>query len=176
MTRTMTAAAALACLLAGRPASPDPSAAAPSLDGKGALQRLKALAGEWQGHMTTEDGPPMIVRYEVGSGGTIVKETLFPGSDHEMLSVYHLVGGELVMTHYCAMGNQPKMKLNRAASNAGELVFDFDGGTNFDPAKDTHIHSGRISLADPNRVVAEWAHFTGGKQTGSAKMWVSRKK
>lgn len=46
------------------------------------------------------------VRYEVGSGGTIVRELLFPGTEHEMLSVYHLGGGQLVATHYCAVGNQ----------------------------------------------------------------------
>jgi hypothetical protein len=145
-------------------------------DGKAALQSLKALAGEWQGHHTTEDGPPVAVRYEVGSGGSIVKETIFPGTEHEMLSVYHVVGGDLVATHYCAMGNQPRFKLNRAASTGGELVFDFDGGTNFDPAKDPHVHSGRISIAGPDRLSAEWMHFGGGKQTGSVKMWVSRKK
>jgi hypothetical protein len=157
-------------LAAGAAAAP-----APAPDGKAALERLKALAGEWQGHMTTEDGPPVALRYEVGSGGTVVKETLFPGSKHEMLSVYHVVGGELVLTHYCAMGNQPRMKMS-PASTASDLVFDFDGGTNFDPAKDPHVHSGKITLVAPDRLYAEWHHFAGGKRSGEAKIWISRKK
>ena len=47
---------------------------------------------------------------KVTAGGSAVHETLFPGSAHEMVSVYHLDGADLVMTHFCALGNQPRMK------------------------------------------------------------------
>ena len=46
-------------------------------DGQAALARLRALAGEWQGTAETPDGPAAAARYEVGSGGTIVRELLF---------------------------------------------------------------------------------------------------
>ena len=87
-------------------------------------------------------GQAATVTYRVASGGSVVEETLFPGTPHEMISMYHLVDGELVLTHYCAMANQPRMRLDRKASTPDRLVFAFDGGTNFDPAKDTHVHSG----------------------------------
>jgi hypothetical protein len=144
------------------------------VDGKAAFERLKSLAGEWQGTAGGESGMPATVRYEVGSAGTIVRELLFPGTEHEMLSVYHLVGGQLVATHYCAMGNQPHFKLQ--AATADELVFGFDGGTNFVPATDTHIHSGRIRLVGPDRLEANWTVFAGGKQTGSNSFSLTRKK
>jgi hypothetical protein len=145
------------------------------VDGQGAFERLKSLAGEWQG--TAGDGgaaTPATVRYELGSGGTIVRELLFPGTEHEMLSVYHLVGGQLVATHYCAMGNQPHFKL--ASATADEMVFDFDGGTNFEPARDAHIHSGRLRLVGPDRLAAEWTVFAGGKKTGTNRFSLTRKK
>ena len=85
------------------------------VDGKAALERLKTLAGTWRGHVVTEDGPPATVVYSVTAAGTAVTEALFPGTSHEMLTVYHLEGDDLVLTHYCAMGNQPRMKLARAA-------------------------------------------------------------
>ena len=44
-------------------------------------------------------------------GGSAVTETLFPGTAHEMMSVYHMDGDDLVLTHYCAGGNQPRMML-----------------------------------------------------------------
>ena len=75
-----------------------------------------------------------------------MQETLFPGTPNEMISMYHLADGQLVMTHYCAMGNQPRMKLDAQASTPDKLVFAFDGGTNFDPAKDGHVHSGSLTL------------------------------
>jgi hypothetical protein len=151
------------------------AAAAPAAaDGKAAFERLKSLAGEWHGAVTTETGPPAAVRYEVGSNGTIVRELLFPGTEHEMMSVYHLAGGELVLTHYCAMGNQPRMRLK--AATAEELVFDFDGGTNVAPERDAHIHSGRIAFTGPDRVYAEWDVFDGGRRSGTHKLFMSRKK
>jgi hypothetical protein len=89
-------------------------AQAPSVDGKAAFERLKTLAGTWQGQ--AGHGPAdqaATVTYRVASGGSVVEETLFPGTPHEMISMYHLVDGQLVMTHYCAMANQPRMRSTR---------------------------------------------------------------
>ena len=115
------------------------------VDGKAAFERLKSLAGTWEGQAGHgQPGQAATVTYRVASGGSVVEETLFPGTPHEMISMYHVVDGELVLTHYCAMANQPRMRLDRKASTPDRLVFAFDGGTNFDPAKDTHVHSGVV--------------------------------
>ena len=79
------------------------------------------------------------VIYKLTGAGSALVETQFPGSDHEMVSVYHLDGDDLRMTHYCAAGNQPRVKLDRANSKPDELIFVFDGGTNLDPAE-RHAH------------------------------------
>jgi hypothetical protein len=152
-----------------------PAAAAP--DSKAAFERLKALAGAWEGKAGHGDQlqPGATVRWENISNGTAVMETLFPGSPHEMRSVYFLDGGELVLTHYCAMGNQPRMKLSPASTDR-TLVFDFAGGTNVDPAKDVHVHSGKIQLAGPDALEAEWTVWGGGKQTGANRFVLARKK
>jgi hypothetical protein len=148
-------------------------AAAGAADGKAAFERLKSLAGEWQGTVTPT-GQPAAIRYELGSGGTIVRELLFPGTEHEMLNVYHLVDGQLVATHYCAMGNQPHFKLQ--AATADELVFGFAGGTNFVPGKDPHIHDGRIKFVAADRIEEDWTAFAAGKQAGDHRFVMTRKK
>ena len=85
------------------------------------------------------------VVYKLTGGGSAgIVETQFPGSDHEMVSVYHLDGDDLRMTHYCVAGNQPHVKLDRANSKPDQLIFVFDGGTNLDPHKDMHIHGVKI--------------------------------
>ncbi len=147
-----------------------------ALDDKAAFERLKQLAGEWQGTAMTKEGPSVQVRYEVISNKSALMETLFPGTDHEMRSVYFMDGGHLVMTHYCAMGNQPHMKLQTSTSGLTELVFDFAGGTNMDPAKDTHIHSGKITLLDGEHVEAVWTVYQGTQQTGANRLYLTRKK
>jgi hypothetical protein len=161
-------------LRGGRGRGPPPLAADPAPASKAAFAQLKALAGAWEGKAGHgEQLGPAAVRWEVVSAGTAVMETLFPGTDHEMRSVYFLDAGELVLTHYCAMGNQPRMKLS-AASTDRELVFDFAGGTNVDPAKDVHVHSGRIEIAGPDALEAEWTVWGGGKQTGSNRFVLRR--
>lgn len=162
----------LAALLAGGDADGKVDG---KVDGKATLARLKSLAGEWRGHVVTEDGPPATVVYAVTAAGTAVTESLFPGTDHEMLTVYHLEGDDLVLTHYCAMGNQPRMKLARTAgTDPVELRFDFAGGTNMDPARDAHMHAGRMTLKGADRLEAEWAVYDKGKQTGSNKFYLNR--
>lgn len=156
----------LAVLLAAAPAR--------AIDGKAAFNSLKQLAGNWTGHAETADGPPAIARYELISGGTAVMETLFPNTADEMRSIYFLEGGDLVLTHYCGMGNQPKMKLDAAASSPEKLIFTFVGGTNFDPAKDGHVHSGHIELTGRNKIRHEWDFYHGGKRAGSNRLFLDR--
>jgi hypothetical protein len=147
------------------------------VEAKAAFGRLKSLAGEWKcearegGHAP---GQPSKIVYRVTANGSAVMETFFPGTDHEMVSMYHLDGDELKMTHYCAMGNQPRMRLDKKASTSDELKFVFDGGTNLDPEKDMHMHSGRIAFRDAGRVEAEWDGYKGRDKVGTHKLSLSR--
>jgi hypothetical protein len=143
-------------------------AAEPSakVEPKAAFERLKSLAGEWQGQAGHgEQKFPASVTYKLASNGTVVMETLMPGTPHEMVSMYHLADGELVMTHYCGMGNQPRMKLDTAGSTPDELKFAFVGGTNLDPAKDGHIHAGALKFEGAG-LSSDWTFWTGGKEAG----------
>ena len=84
---------------------------------------MKKLAGTWL--LADKDGKPtdqIASIIKVTAGGSVVHETLFPGQPHEMVSVYHRDGADLVMTHYCALGNQPRMKAD-PKSPANQIHF-----------------------------------------------------
>jgi len=149
---------------------------APGADPKAALERLKRLAGDWEGHLMTPDGPPVSVSYAVTSAGSVVMERLAAGTDHEMVSMYHMDGKDLVMTHYCAAGNQPHLRWNPANSSATELVFDFAGGSNMDPAVDGHMHSGKMMLKDDSHIENVWIGYDQGKPAGDKRFILARKK
>src|SRR5262245_36005983 len=75
------------------------------------LEKLKKLEGTWL--LADEDGKPtkqIASIIKVTAGGSVVHETLFPGQPLEMISVYAVDGADLIMTHYCVLGNQPRMK------------------------------------------------------------------
>ena len=147
-----------------------------AVTGSAAFESLKKLAGEWQGTMTEKDkGPQMTLTYRLTANGSALIETIFPGTEHEMVTVYHMNGNELVLTHYCAGGNQPQMELDKT-STAQKLVFNFSGGTNLNESKDAHMHSGRIALIDENSIECSWDGYQEGKKTGENKFYLSRKK
>ncbi len=170
MLKRMAAAGVIFLGLAGSIIAVTPGEKAASSRGiepREAFEKLKGLAGDWKaGAKTDHDGhlgkDANKVNFRVTAAGSALIETQFPGSDHEMVSVYHMDGDNLLMTHYCAAQNQPRLKLNKDASTASRLVFDFDGGTNFNPAKDIHIHSAVINL-DGKTVKGEWAAYQNGK-------------
>jgi hypothetical protein len=120
-----------------------------------ALARLKAMAGKWDTHLMTPDGPRADVEYRVTSGGTVVMETLFQGTGHEMITMYSVDGNDLLATHYCSMGNQPTMKLDLSASTADNLVFRFVS-VRGEHAHEDHITDGRIRFLTGGAVEAQW--------------------
>jgi len=152
----------------GTPARADTTAPA-------AFERFKALAGEW---VAAEDGEmakkgDLVARYAVTAAGSAVVETIFPGTSHEMVTVYHADGPDLVLTHYCVEGNQPRMR----ARNAGSSRFDFayDGGTNIDPGRDRHMHSASVELLGPDEIRSVWTELAEGKPVLVVKSHLVRK-
>lgn len=148
------------------------------------FEQLKSLAGTWHGprqssneelQAEAEALPPTIHEFRVSAAGTVVMETMGPGTDHEMINMYHLDGNDLVLTHYCAGGNQPTMRLNRDKSTADHLVFDFTGGTNLDPAVDQHIHAARITMVDADTLDSTWIGWAEGEAAGEMTFHLNRK-
>jgi hypothetical protein len=140
-----------------------------------AFAKLKTLAGDWEGKVDDRaTGGPIKVNYRVTSGGSVVMETLFSGTDHEMVTMYHLENGKLVLVHYCAAGNQPRMKMTKA-STPTELVFEFDGGTNLKAAKDMHMHSAKVVWDSPDAIRGVWSAYKDGKPAGEHTFFLNRR-
>ncbi len=140
-----------------------------------AFERMKQLAGEWEGTATFGDGAGEPARLAIKStaGGSALVETEFPGTDEEMISVIYLDKGEVVLTHYCHLHNQPHMKGRLV--NPNEVSFDFASGSNIDPKTDMHMHSARYRFIDDDHFISTWTLYEGGKPTADAKMDMKRK-
>jgi hypothetical protein len=141
----------------------DDKPAKPAANTHPGFERLKKLAGTWV--EADKDGKPtdkVVSVIKVTAGGSTVHETLFPGTHMEMVSVYHRDGADLVMTHYCMLGNQPRMKADPKAP-ANQLHFQFAGGTNLDPAKDMHMHEGTVTFIDDDHIEVQGVGWVDGK-------------
>ena len=156
------------------------TAAPPAISGTAAeaataFGRLKGLAGEW---IAAEDGEmfkkgDVVARYAVTAAGSAVVETVFPGSPHEMVTVYHAEGPDVVLTHYCMEGNQPRMRARNA--KGAKLEFAFDGGTGIDPKKDRHMNSATLELVGDDELRSVWTEIEAGKTVFVAKSRLVRK-
>jgi hypothetical protein len=131
-----------------------------------ALEKMKKLAGTWM--MADKDGKAtdqVASIVKVTAGGSAVHETLFPGQPLEMISVYTVDGSDLYMTHYCVLGNQPRLKAD-PKSPENQIVFRFIGGGNLDVTKDKHMHDATLTIVDDDHLEV---NGTGWENGGPAK-------
>ncbi len=139
------------------------------------FERLKKLAGSWEGtHKMGNQEDAVRVEYAVTSNGSAVVEKLFPGTPHEMVSVYHDdKNKKLSMTHYCGVGNRPQMDL--ASSSEKEMTLSLSANSEIDP-KEGHMHSLTIDFIDDDHIVHHWAMYQDGQQIDSAVFTLQRVK
>ena len=142
-----------------------------------AFERLKAMEGEWidvTGAFGTKGA--VVATYKVtGSGNTVIES--FPvGTPHEMTTVYHRDGTSVVLTHYCSGGTQPRMRAKEINGNV--LEFSFDGGTNIDVAKTSHMHNMQWEFLSKDEIKAVWHNWSNGKEDAAhlGAMHLRRKK
>jgi len=141
------------------------------------LEPFAQLVGEWEGREVSGKNAEqdLKVKYKVTSAGSAVVETLFPDSPHEMVTIICPDGDQLVLTHYCALGNQPRMKA-KAKSDGNKVAFKFDSATNLKSDNDPHMHEVTYTFVDKDTLKTEWVHYDGGKPTGTAIFEFKRKK
>ncbi|MAF64709.1 MAG: hypothetical protein CMJ84_03485 [Planctomycetes bacterium] len=149
---------AVAALLALGACSAPPKGE-PGPDARAQFERFVALEGDWR-IIGGDHTVGATHTYRTIANGSAVVETIFPGQPHEMVTVYHLDGPSLVLTHYCALGNQPRMV---ASAGEGETIrFRFDSGGNLSVGTDPHMHDARFTFADEERFTSTWTQWDGG--------------
>lgn len=132
------------------------------------FDQMKTMVGEWVeadelAAATKEKRAPQIASsFRLTGDGSALCETMFAGTPHEMVTIYHPDGDGLMLTHYCAAHNQPQMKAAKPA-DSHKIEFKFAGGANIDPATTGHMHDLTLTFVDADHVKAEWAYFSDGK-------------
>ena len=129
-----------------------------------AFESLKKLVGDW----SSPEGPhgkPVETRFRLTAGGSVLIETLFPGTPEEMVTMYHMDGDDLLLTHYCMLGNQPRLKAE-STNDANKISFKSVGGTNM-KLTDMHMGQAILTLVGKDSFEADWCSCSGGKPDGN---------
>lgn len=132
----------------------------PAFDSAAAFSRLKSLAGEWQAD--TAMGKVQLT-YEVIAGGTAVVERERGEHMPEMMTVYHMDGKRLLLTHYCMAGNQPRMEAQAYDPASGEIQFRFLDATNLASPAAGHMRNATFRLTDERHMSSDWQFYQNGR-------------
>ena len=123
---------------------------------------LASLVGEWQGK--DAEGKPMTVSYHWTGGGTSLVETMAMAEKPAMTTMYHTDKGSLMLTHYCKLGNQPRMRADVSEGDAKTLAFNFVDATNLAKPTDAHMHKMSFAFQDEDHFTQEWVLSKDGKE------------
>jgi hypothetical protein len=122
---------------------------------------LKTLAGNWEGK--NNQGQTMRVSFRETAGGSTLLSEIHGQGPENMISMFHLDGDRLLMTHYCGAGNQPRMKAT-LSPDGKSVSFDFVDATNLAAPDAGHMNHVVFSMPDGDHHTEEWTYVDHGKE------------
>ena len=120
-------------------------------DAQKSFDKLKTLVGTWEGK--TAQGQTVRVTFRLtGNDSALMSEI---GAPENMVTMFHMDGDRLLMTHYCGAGNQPRMKAV-ASSDGKSIPFEFLDVTGLTKSQPGHMKGLVITVADTDHHSEAW--------------------
>jgi hypothetical protein len=153
---------------------------APKSDAQKSFDKLKTLAGSWEGHVTSVPPEPSIegkltqVSFRLTSmGNALVHEMTMGGRPDDPITMLYLDEDRLLLTHYCDAGNRPRM-VARTSPDGKTVEFDFldvAGSTQYG-----HMHHAVFTVIDANHHTEDWTYMMPGDKPMHAHVDLQRTK
>jgi len=149
-------------------------------DAQKSFDKLKTLAGSWEGHVTTVpqraeiEGKLTHASLRVTSmGNAIVHEMTGEGRADDPITMLYLDGDRLLLTHYCDAGNRARMACKISPDgNTVEFEFlDVAGSTEYG-----HMHHAVFTVIDANHHTEDWTYMEPGDKPVRAHIDLQRTK
>ena len=100
------------------------------------FETLKSFNGEWdfiegeqRGSCTKGAEAIAAIEFKMIGKNTAVQEDLMPGSDYQMVTMYHIEDlntKDVIGTHYCVKKNQPAYRADLEKSTPEKMIFKCD--------------------------------------------------
>jgi hypothetical protein len=148
-----------------------PPAAAPAQAAKAAalskslaaFEKLKALAGDWEGKSTK--GWTEKISYQVIAGGSVLMEVSYGAHPNEwMATMVHMDGENLMLTHYCVAKNQPRLRATEISDDLSSITFTFLDATNLPSRDKGHMDKCVMRLSGADAFTSRWTWYQNGKE------------
>ncbi len=149
-------------------------------DAQKSFDKIKTLAGSWEGHVTTVppkadiEGKLMQVSLRATSmGNALMHEMTGAGRPDDPITMLYLDGDRLLLTHYCDAGNRPRMA-GKMSPDGKTVEFDFldvAGSTEYG-----HMHHAVFTAIDANHHTEDWTYMEPGDKPVHAHFDLQRTK
>jgi hypothetical protein len=128
-------------------------------DAQKTFDQLKTLNGTWTGKAS--NGHDVKVSFRPTAGGSALMSEIM--GDEDMVTMFHMDNNRLLMTHYCAAGNQPRMEASMSPDGK-TITFLFVDGTNLASPKVGHMEQLVITIPDADHHIEDWTFKQDGKE------------
>jgi len=135
-------------------------------DAQKSCGRLQALAGFWEGTITTSPltpevpGKPIQVTLRTTfTGNALRHEGKIAGRQDDPIMMLHLDGDRLLLTRCCDSGNRPRMAA-KTSPDGKSVEFDFLDVAGSTQYGDTH--QGVFTFVDANHHIEDWTFMETG--------------
>lgn len=127
------------------------------------LEQLEPLVGSWKlKDPTSDEERAFRLDYRWISRGTTLVETWGNPAANTTQTLYHHADGELMATHYCARGNQPRL-LAKSTKDADVIEFKFHDITNLSTPQDPHMVAMSFQLIDDQHMKKSETYLVEGE-------------
>lgn len=131
---------------------------------RGAFERFKKLEGEWDTKSTKGWGGR--ITYKLITGGACVMQTDTVAHDNDtMVTMIHLDNDRLMLTHYCAAKNQPRLVATNITPDLSEIIFEFLDATNIKTRDQGHMDKVVFKFKSDDEFTDQWTWYQDGKET-----------
>lgn len=129
-------------------------------DSRRALDQIKILDGNWTGK--NSQGDPLTVTFRETAGGSALLSEIDGEHGHDMVSMIHLDNDRLLLTHYCSIGNQPRMSAS-LSPDGKSVTFNYVDATNLKTPDAGHMQKVVFNMADADHHTEEWTFVDHGQ-------------
>ena len=137
---------------------PMPKTSGPQSDAQKAFEKMKTLAGTWQGSVM---GMSLQAIIRVTSrGNAILHEMTSSGMPDNPITMIYVDGDRLLLTHFCDSGNRPRMQ-GKLSPDGNTVTFDF-----LDVSGNTEkflMHDAMFTMVDTDHHTEAWTYILAGK-------------
>jgi hypothetical protein len=128
-----------------------------------AFKKLKKFAGKWQCNS------PGLGDFQesyklIAEGSVLMGNEMEDKPESAMVTMYHMDGDTLMLTHYCMAKNQPRLTAMKIADDLSSVTFEYKDGTNMASRDVGHMDSVVINFVDDDNFKSRWSWYEKGKE------------